>query len=364
MATVNLVHKLGLYIKACAKQAKAFLQKYSNPAPEPKPRHATESPMTSRVFVTAAAVPGNSHICDAGLPCQDAARSWHDQDIVILALSDGHGGKEYARADVGSRIAVDVSIDCLRKVVEGWRLDSGHFDAARRNRALEEMARRYVRSHIVLEWYRRLRLHDNMMRRISGESPEEADVPGWFPNARLYGATLLVAAVFDGLVLALQLGDGEILWVDVNGRGHRVFAPAEKEFGSNATESLASPRAAEAMTVSCQELPNLRFMLLCSDGVADPYIPANAKARVENREEELHAQWGSKFFRILSNDADVTSAGIRWHRWAATLTRRLVSIGGTSNDDVSIAAAWWPDGPMRRPKSPQPQCSSEQMREQ
>ena len=313
------------------------------------PQVAAGSNDAREVFATAAALPGNSHVCGAGVPCQDSARVWHDNETLILALSDGHGGKDYTRSDAGSRIAVEVAIDCMREIVAGWRRDPGHFDAARRDRIIQDMARRHVPGRIILEWYRRVRLHDSMMRIVANDPPaEDRDELGWSPVVSLYGATLLVATIFDGLVLALQLGDGEIVWVDVDEVGHRVFPPAEKEHGSNATESLASAgRAPNAMAVACMEMPDLRFILLCSDGVADPYIPENARARAENRQEELHAQWGSKFLRFL-NDAEGTTASARWHSWASTLTRSLVSIGQASSDDVSVAAAWFPTGPRRR----------------
>jgi len=300
-------------------------------------------------YATAAAVPGVSHVCGGGTPCQDAAGAWRDERTVILALSDGHGDKKYTRSEVGAAMAVDVAIDCMRDAIAGWRQDAGHFSASRRDQVLEERAGRHIPARIISEWYRRVRLHDRMVRAIGNEEPAvEEDEMGWTPVVTSYGATLLVVAIFDGLALALQLGDGEIVWADAEERGHRVFEPAEKKFGSNATESLATAgKAVWGMQVVCRELPDLRFVLLCSDGVADPYIPENARARAENREEELHAHWGSKFLRMLNAEGE-GSALDRWHKWASTLPRRLTSIGQTSGDDVSAAVAWFPEGPWRR----------------
>lgn len=58
---------------------------------------------------------GDSHIAK-NMPCQDAVDTYEDlnKGVIIGALSDGHGSKEYFRSDVGSKILVRIAIDTLK----------------------------------------------------------------------------------------------------------------------------------------------------------------------------------------------------------------------------------------------------------
>ena len=46
-------------------------------------------------------------------PCQDACAIKMTEDMVIMALADGHGDKKHAHSDVGAKIAVDVACELL-----------------------------------------------------------------------------------------------------------------------------------------------------------------------------------------------------------------------------------------------------------
>jgi serine/threonine protein phosphatase PrpC len=46
-------------------------------------------------------VQGASHI-KKNKECQDASRSYYNNDIAIAVVCDGHGGSDYVRSAVGS----------------------------------------------------------------------------------------------------------------------------------------------------------------------------------------------------------------------------------------------------------------------
>jgi len=86
-----------------------------------------------------------------------------------------------------------------------------------------------------------------------------------------YGATLLIAAATDSLLLYLQLGDGEILSVDATGETTRPLPPDERLMG-NQTTSLCQPDAWKefrAAWVADLGLPAL--VLLTTDGYANSF---------------------------------------------------------------------------------------------
>lgn len=51
--------------------------------------------------------------------CQDYAQLLiPNDDVFILALSDGHGSPKYFRSDVGSKFAVETAIEALTEFVK------------------------------------------------------------------------------------------------------------------------------------------------------------------------------------------------------------------------------------------------------
>lgn len=57
-------------------------------------------------------IKGASHIL-SGKPCQDYSGDYHDDDIQILVVCDGHGGNTYFRSDVGAKLATEITIQTL-----------------------------------------------------------------------------------------------------------------------------------------------------------------------------------------------------------------------------------------------------------
>lgn len=63
---------------------------------------------------------GYSHI-QRDQPCEDASASFCDENgrYYIAVVSDGHGQARSFRSAVGSKVAVDVTVDCLKETAEG-----------------------------------------------------------------------------------------------------------------------------------------------------------------------------------------------------------------------------------------------------
>jgi hypothetical protein len=278
----------------------------------------------------AVSLSGAGHLRRHDKPCQDSALAQHHNGLVLLSVADGHGDDRYTHADLGSRFATDAFREVVLRQLESIRDQLSSIREGRNDALAGEVGRRLAQA-ALLAWYARVRTY----LRLNGVEDQ------FDPAMATFGTTLLGVLVWRDLVLCLRLGDGEVLVMDGQRKAHRVFPLPEKEF-SNATESLSfvpDGRRSLADRVEVQVLRGRpRLVLVCSDGVSDSYFAGDKQAEAENRESLLARKWAAGPYETISAHG--------WKRWADELPALLnrVSITGTF-DDVSVAAAWWPDPP-------------------
>jgi serine/threonine protein phosphatase PrpC len=51
--------------------------------------------------------------------CQDYSYVEITNDLTIAVVCDGHGGERYFRSDIGSKVAAEVTAECMRLFIEG-----------------------------------------------------------------------------------------------------------------------------------------------------------------------------------------------------------------------------------------------------
>jgi hypothetical protein len=68
---------------------------------------------------------GESHI-KKNIPCQDATISIaeHDNQIYIGVVSDGHGGSDYIKSNIGSKLLVEVTSNCIKEFMSHHQAES------------------------------------------------------------------------------------------------------------------------------------------------------------------------------------------------------------------------------------------------
>jgi serine/threonine protein phosphatase PrpC len=265
----------------------------------------------SAARVAAAAVPGCQHVLAGGTPCQDAARTHVSDDVVVLAVADGHGSKAYTHSDVGARLAVDIAVEVLAAWAPTFELHAALDDAAVATEIRGAVGRR-----LVFAWNRAVRHHAAMRGAMAGLAwPAEID-GAWSEAVKPYGTTLVAAVLTRRAALFLRLGDGEVLAVDA--RPRRIFPGSDKTMGQ-ATESLCLRDCVERIQVSVQPTP--RLVVLATDGVADPYD-------VDPTFEEV---WG-----------DDLRDRIQRHGWVQTALGLPRSLGALARDgdDCTVAICW------------------------
>lgn len=214
-------------------------------------------------------VQGASHKRKAK-PNQDAIRWWPVGDAaiegiqqigstppVILAVADGHGGERYTRAQHGAKLAVECAVELFAEI-----LTKSESQGVQSHSFLKDEAERRLPRDLVQRWQAAVDEH------LAHEpAPDASEDP-----QRLYGTTLLVAAVTRDFVLCLQLGDGDIRIVSDDGDYYAPFL-RDSELVGNETHSLALKDAWKYARVhfkpSAGRPPAL--ILLATDGYSNSF---------------------------------------------------------------------------------------------
>lgn len=227
--------------------------------------------MQARWGSIGASVRGASHLRE-GSPNQDALLVAERAGTCLALVADGHGGARHFRSATGARLAVEAAADVLQQLAPTF----AHGDAA----AQAQLAATELPVRIVEAW--RERVHRDLAQApLDGDELEKlraaegADaVAAVRADPQLaYGATLLAAATVgaDGLVIA-QIGDGDVLLVDAQGRTQRPL-PADERLTGHMTTSICRAEAASDFrtTVVWTSAADAALLVLATDGYANSF---------------------------------------------------------------------------------------------
>ncbi len=125
---------------------------------------------------------GNSHITN-DIPCQDYSGSCAGKGYDIAVVADGHGAIECLKSDVGSRLAVECAIECLKEFVA----DIDNFGEAFkiRNSTQQKNILRCLTTSIVAKW------HEKVVSNYKEDTPEDEQLTDERQIVHLYGTTLI-----------------------------------------------------------------------------------------------------------------------------------------------------------------------------
>jgi hypothetical protein len=206
-----------------------------------------------------------------GLPNQDAVAARQVRpDVLVVAVADGHGHRRHFRSARGSQLAVTVACDVAQELAT--RLD-GYQTAA----PIESEALGTLVPAITGEW------RDAVREDVAADpfTPrEQASRGGGDDPLIAYGSTLLLAIAGRRWLVLVQIGDGDIMGIQPDGRP-LLPVPRDPSLDGQQTTSLCGPRAEDefrAAVVDTSTTPLLGVML-ATDGygnaqVADPWTDA------------------------------------------------------------------------------------------
>jgi hypothetical protein len=207
----------------------------------------------------------------AALPNQDAVAAQQiGPGALVVAVADGHGHRRHFRSARGSRLAVAVACEAARELIA--RLDG--FETAGQ---IQSEALRKLVPAITGRW------RDAVREDVAADpftDREEAVRAVGDDTLIAYGSTLLLAIARRRWLILVQIGDGDIVGIQPDGRPLLVV-PDDPSLDGRRTTSLCGPRAEDDFRAAVVDgrTTALLGVLLATDGygnaqVADPWTEA------------------------------------------------------------------------------------------
>ena len=144
---------------------------------------------------------GSSHLA-SGKPCQDASYCETSDRMSIAIVSDGHGGSNHSRSDVGAQLAIYAA----QGVIEEHPLSDWE-NPDKRKVFFQEIVDKW--KVLTIDHY-----YDNLTEQEIAQLPLFPDVEQSIRNITIiYGCTLMVACVHPNGWFAFQIGDGKCVTI-------------------------------------------------------------------------------------------------------------------------------------------------------
>ena len=259
---------------------------------------------------------------------QDAVRLKNPtgtEDILVLAVADGHGSPRSFRSELGSALAAECALSELSRFVRRLGPDAPisrvrHQAKTRWPRALLAAWKNAVRADLVTNPFTPMDFAPFPEPPPIVKPGKELPISGYLA----YGATLLTVAITPRYIIYSQLGDGDILNVQADGVVTRPL-PKLHEYQSNQTVSLCSQHAFEEFQIRVDALrgpvPVPALIMLSTDGYANCF-----------EDDEGFFKVGADFLSYLrAEGADFVSEKLE--AWL-----RQSSLDG-SGDDITVGLA-------------------------
>ena len=260
---------------------------------------------------------GESHLHD-GRVCQDSSASFSDECGTVAVVSDGHGGCDYVRSQIGSAMACEAAVKNIRRLFENISPEAFL--------AEPDMMLTQLEAAIINDWNESVRSHYE----ANPFTEEELDCVSEKAGAsyrsghrieRAYGATLIAAAVTRDYWFGIQIGDGKCAAFDEAGICTQPIPWDEKCFLNKTTSICGSDALRDFRHFYSEKIPTAVFM--GSDGIDDSF----------KNEEDMYDFYKTILYAF--SISDYTQAVDELKAYLPRLSKE------GSADDVSIAA--WMD---------------------
>ena len=260
---------------------------------------------------------GESHLHD-GRVCQDSSASFSVECGSVTVVSDGHGGCDYVRSQIGSAMACEAAVKNIRRLFENISPEAFL--------AEPDMMLIQLEAAIINDWNESVRSHYE----ANPFTEEELDCVSEKAGAsyrsghrieRAYGATLIAAAVTRDYWFGIQIGDGKCAAFDEAGICTQPIPWDEKCFLNKTTSICGSDALRDFRHFYSEKIPTAVFM--GSDGIDDSF----------KNEEDMYDFYKTILYAF--SISDYTQAVDELKAYLPRLSKE------GSADDVSIAA--WMD---------------------
>lgn len=183
-------------------------------------------------------VKGASHE-KTGLVCQDSSAFKVCENYAIAVVADGHGSKKHFRSNLGSKFAVEATIEAIDKFYENADEFESSFPAN------HKLIIKNIQKQMIFNWNVRVTKHmeenpvtDEEKSKFTDEEFEK------IPFESYYGSTLVAAVATKNFTFGVQIGDGSLVAIFDDGKAvmpmeYNEAAPA------NVTASMCNSNAAK-----------------------------------------------------------------------------------------------------------------------
>ena len=260
---------------------------------------------------------GESHLHD-GRVCQDSSASFSDECGTVAVVSDGHGGCDYVRSQIGSAMACEAAVKNIRRLFENISPEAFL--------AEPDMMLIQLEAAIINDWNESVRSHyeANLFTEEELDCVSEKAGASYRSGHRIeraYGATLIAAAVTRDYWFGIQIGDGKCAAFDEAGICTQPIPWDEKCFLNKTTSICGSDALRDFRHFYSEKIPTAVFM--GSDGIDDSF----------KNEEDMYDFYKTILYAF--SISDYTQAVDELKAYLPRLSKE------GSADDVSIAA--WMD---------------------
>lgn len=196
-----------------------------------------------------------------GLVCQDSSAYKVSENYAVVVVADGHGSKKHFRSHLGSKFAVEATIETIDNFYGDWesieaRMSENH-----------KLIIKNIEKQIILRWNEKVEEH---LR----ENPVTPDEKSEFSKSEFkeiapesyYGSTLVAAVTTPCYTFGIQLGDGSLVAIfdDLE-----AVLPMEYEESAptNITASVCNSNAASMFNSFYVENKKLVALFGSTDGL-------------------------------------------------------------------------------------------------
>jgi len=213
------------------------------------------------------------------IPCEDYSASFSSSSgqYHIAIVADGHGSSACFRSAIGSKVAVEVAMECLKSfaeiTLESTEMENRFYQDIFSNPRYRQMTIRRLTDTIISSWHDRV-TNDYKSNLPSPEEFGEID-PSTINDDRIshvYGTTLIAALQLPQCLIILHQGDGRCDVFYSDGTVNQPV-PWDSRCEDTATTSMCDKDALTSIR-NCVINLDERSVVACflgSDGVEDAY---------------------------------------------------------------------------------------------
>lgn len=242
-------------------------------------------------------------------PCQDAIKYEQFEDgSIICVLADGHGSPACLYSQEGAKLATEIAVAMMEEIIENNQKQQIY-------PLLKQTGEVALPQEIERKWKEAVSRQHQKEKRAALEDKA---------LYQLYGTTLMLLYITTSFVFALQIGDGDMLCVDMEGHVDYVIE-ATRTYGVE-THSLCNSHCWRYAKTICQPIeapiPKQLF-LMSTDGYANSFITS-----------EAFLETGKDYLNLL-RETDMDCVEAMLPQWLEEATK----VG--SGDDITLALIYW-----------------------